>query len=104
MKIPRSVKISSHRIKVKIRKKVTGEMADTFGFANLTHNEIVLRSHLGGKPVPESVKAETFLHEIIHHVSSNYGISLTEKEVQQLGTTLLQVIRNNKLNFLSTEE
>lgn len=101
MRIPKKIKIASHDIKIR-RKKKSDDSLLAFGYADLAHNEIVLFREFGGKPLEESTVTETFLHEIIHQVAQLYGISLKEREVNQLAAGLLQVIRGNKINFLDT--
>jgi hypothetical protein len=102
MKIPRSIKIASHKVKVKVVKNIT-EPAGVLGYADLTHNLIVLRKEYNGQSLDESTITEVLLHEIIHQVAELYGISLTEKEIRQLGAGLLQVIRDNRLDFLNKD-
>lgn len=103
MKIPRSIKIASHKVKIRVVKNIK-EPEGVLGYADLTHNLIVLRTEYNGQSLDESTKAEVLLHEIIHQVAQLYGISLTEKEVQQLGAGLLQVIRDNHLDFLNRDD
>lgn len=104
MKIPRSIKISSHRIKIRQVKKIKETaMQGCLGYADLTRNEIYLRTHDDkGEPLPESMIAECLLHEILHHISNLHGIPQPEKNVNQLAAAIVHVIRANKLNFLDT--
>ena len=97
MKIPRTIKIGAHQIKIKVVKNIDEPV---LGYADLNHNLIYLRTEYSGKPLTESMRAEVLLHEIIHQISELHGIGLSEKEVRQLGAELLSTIRDNKLNFL----
>jgi hypothetical protein len=45
--------------------------------------------------MPAARARETLLHEVIHAVNSEYGIGLKERQVQALGTALVQVLRDN---------
>lgn len=106
MKIPRSVKIAGHKIKVRIVKNIAEpSLKDALGYADLNHNLIVLRTMFDGQHLDESTRAEVFLHELIHMSEQIYGLQhLQEKEVRQLGAALFQIIRDNKLDFNNTEE
>lgn len=105
MKIPKTIKISSHKIKIRQVKKIReATMQGCLGYADLTRNEICLRTHdTTSSLLPESTRAECFLHEILHHISNLYGIPIPEGKVNQLAATLLQVLRMNKLDFLGKE-
>lgn len=101
MKIPRTLKICGHVVKVRIVKTIKGPMAGNLGYADLNHNEIVLCKEYEGKPLEESMRAEVFLHETIHMIGQIYGIPLNEKTVRQSSGALFQVIRDNKLDFVN---
>jgi hypothetical protein len=104
MKIPKRIKVSSHTIKIRRLKKIKEPaMITSYGYADLANNEIVLCKEYNGKPLPESMQSEVLLHELLHVISALYGIPLVEGKVNQLAAILLQVIRFNKLNFLSEE-
>ena len=104
MKIPKSIKVSSHKIKIRRLKKITEPtMLTSYGYADLANHEIVLCKEYNGNPISESMQAEVFLHEVLHVISALYGIPLIEGKVNQLAATTLQVIRTNKLDFLSEE-
>jgi len=103
MRIPRSLKICGHVVKVRIVKTIKGVMAGNLGYADLNHNEIVLSKEYEGKPLEESMRAEVFLHETIHMIGQIYGIPLNEKTVRQTSGALFQVIRDNKLKFEDRE-
>ena len=104
MRIPRKVKIGSHKVTVKKVKNISGQFANTLGYADLTQNKIVLRQFFNGLPLGESTKAEVFLHEVIHEICELYNITWTEKMVGQLASALLQVIRDSKIDLLDKGE
>jgi hypothetical protein len=104
MKIPRKIKIASHKVTIKKVKNITGPLQDSLGYADLTQNRIVLRQYFNGLPLKESTKTEAFLHEVIHEICELYGITWTEKLVRQISAALLQVIRDNKIDLLNLDE
>jgi hypothetical protein len=104
MRIPRKIKIASHKVTIKKVKNITGPLSDSLGYADLTQNTIVLRSHFNGLPLGESTKAEVFLHEVIHQMFELYGLPWNEKLVRQISCALLQVIRDNKIDLLNLDE
>ena len=101
MKIPTSIKVNSHKVKIRRFKNIKEPaMLEAMGYADLPNNEIVLRKEYAGKTLKESTQTEVFLHEMLHFISHLYGIPLLECKVNQLAGALLQVIRDNKINFL----
>lgn len=105
MKIKKLIKIAAHKVRIRLLKNITLKgFENALGYADLYHDEIVIRKEFGGKPLPEPTKAEVFMHEILHMLAQLYGIKIKEQEVNQLAAGLLQVIRDNKLNFLDEGE
>jgi len=100
MKIPRTIKICGHKVRVKTVKNFRPPFDEALGYSDLTHNLIVLRTEFNGISLEDSTRKEVFLHEIIHFISELYGISLNETKVRQLGAGFYQVLIDNKLNFL----
>ncbi len=105
MKIPRKLKIDSHRITVRKAKAIrnVGEGDDKgkkyLGLCDLNHGIILLSTHFGGVKLPRHKRESTFFHEILHYVSSQRGIKLKENQVQSLAYGLIAVIRDNGLDF-----
>lgn len=107
MKIPKELRIGAQTVKVELVDSLEGhrELGDAIGHSSGSINRILLSRSVddpyAGVPalMPESVMTDTFLHEIIHMVSNNYGIGLDENQVMGLAGALLQVIRDNNLDF-----
>lgn len=99
MLIPKSLKIGASRHKVVLKPECWGEKAKYLGEVYSGSQEIWLAKNADGKVLPESSVADTFLHEVIHSVSRTYGLGLRENQVAGLAGGLLQVIRDNKLDF-----
>lgn len=103
MKIPKSIKLSAHCIKTIWRKEIAkkgGSDEDFFlGRTDSQFNKIELLEYFDGKKLPEDVVTETYLHEIMHHISFNRDLGLTEQQVYSLSSGLFEVLRNNNLNF-----
>lgn len=97
MKIPMSLKVGAQRIRV-IKKDCLsfGYLGRTLPASNMI--EIAMKDS-EGKVITESCIVDTFLHEVIHTISCNYGVGLTERQVSGLSGGLLSVIRDNKLDF-----
>ncbi len=98
MRIPKQIKVAGHKYSVKhvssikngkVRARVNHEM-----------NRITLSRRGSTGPYAESLRAEDFLHEIIHCVSVAYvHATVAEATIGQLGVGLFQVIRDNNLDF-----
>jgi hypothetical protein len=101
VKIPKVVKIGCHRVDVLWDEDCCGEDGEQFlGKAQASLNRITMRKRDDdGLKMPESVLADTFLHEVLHLVSQNYGVDLTEAQVAGVAGGLLGVIRDNELDF-----
>lgn len=96
MKIPKTLKIGGHRVEI-LQKT---ELQSTYiGLAHYATNKIELRTEFDDEQIPESRITETFLHEVLHFISDNSGLGLKENQINGLACQLLQVIRENKLDF-----
>jgi hypothetical protein len=106
MKIPRKIKILAHPVKVRCYDEIL-EHPDgdpCWGLAHKMSDKIsicIAFSEQNGARVElsEASIADTFLHEIIHHIDSKLDLDLKENQVAGLACGLLQVIRDNKLDF-----
>ena len=97
MKIPKSIKIAGHIVEV-FDNYHFKERGDVDGDSNLTNNYIMI----GYTIESESTKAQIFLHEILHHIGLRYlgdANFLKEEATNSLSEGLLQVLRDNKLDF-----
>jgi len=90
MMIPKKVKIGAHTFQVLMVDDVDPEG----NVGECCSEELTIKIK---KTQKESQLAETLLHEIIHASDAH----LTEAQVDRLGHVLLQVLRDNKLDFVS---
>lgn len=105
MKIPSILKVGAARYRVKYEKEAFVATDDPKGEAENVGEHVPClriirlskRSH--HKKIPEESMADTFLHEALHAVSRVYGIDLKESQVSGLAGGLMQVIRDNGLDF-----
>ena len=106
MKIPRRVKIGAHWIKV----KWVDEIEDRMAQAVLPENRIELARYWKDDDgmrrfIADSLIVEGFLHEIGHFIlfQSGYGVFDENTELEKVNQAychgMLQVIRDNKLDF-----
>lgn len=85
--IPTKVQIASkNHYEVLLIKDFHGE--DTYGEARYAEKQIVLRSDLGPK-----IMTETFYHEVLHALSEEHNIGLTEEQVLHFESTLPYLIK-----------
>lgn len=98
MKVPKILKICGHDIEVETSKgDLTLEGGEIWGYYDDDKHLIKIAPNM-----VSTRKMEVVLHEVIHAISAIHCLGLTEKQVKILGVEILAVIRNNKLNFLST--
>jgi Zn-dependent peptidase ImmA (M78 family) len=81
------VKILGKKIKILLIDKKNLQ-----GLCDSTKNEISINKNL-----PTENKEETLLHEIIHNISDNVAIGLTEEQTQALGSCLYSVLKDNDI-------
>lgn len=90
MQIPKKVKIGANTFAV-IRKPVSEVSMDhDGGWTDWEQNKLFL-----GDDMPEDREATVFLHEILHGLN----VYLTEEQVTYLSEGLIQIIRDNDLDF-----
>jgi len=100
MKIPARIKIGGHWIEIK-KISECWELDGTVvqGSADHESNTICLASKHDGQHIAESRRAQTFCHEIVHHLAFHSGLDLDEREITAFSEVLFQVLRDNNLNF-----
>jgi len=103
MKIPSKIKIGAAKIKVCIVKSLELDGSEVLGISNAAVSKMSISKSFKGELCQEDSMADTFLHEIIHIISQNMGIGLTERQVAGVAGGLLMVIRDNKLDFRDME-
>lgn len=106
MKIKSRIKILGHDIQVKCHAALVehpdGDMC--LGLAHQWTDKISLAvgftDETGKKQeIAEPTIAETLLHEIIHHIDNRLGLELQEYQISGIACGIIQVIRDNKLDF-----
>lgn len=106
MRIPTKIKILGHNIKVSCHDDLVehpdGDMC--LGLAHQWTDKITLAvgftDEAGSKlDIAEPTIAETLLHEIIHHIDNRLGLELQEHQISGIACGIIQVIRDNKLDF-----
>ena len=95
MKIPKRIKVAGHWYEVIFDDiKLTNE-----GLVGLSvHNQLIiyLCNKYRGEKLNKTIIEETFLHEILHTVDTNYNNhSLSEETVDRLSEGLYQVLKDN---------
>jgi hypothetical protein len=100
MHIPKVLKVGAQRLIIRqsdIVFALDGE--PVMGLTKTGTGRIEISTTYHGEKCPEDSIADTFLHEICHSVSAIYGLDLSETQVIGLAGGLLQVIRDNNLDF-----
>jgi len=101
MIIPGTIKIGGHSVKISQVKMIKN--GDRIAEVRTSQNVIrVADFYIDDGPkikVPESMKAEALLHEIIHYVLLQAGYPESEKLTCVLASGLFQVLRDNALSF-----
>ena len=94
MKIPSKLKVGANTFRVMRSPLNEGSSDHCGGWMDWESNTIFL-----GTDMPEDREATCFLHEILHALN----VYLSEKETTYLSEALMQIIRDNKLNFHETK-
>ena len=106
MRIPKQTRILGHPVQSYFARKAL-ELDDcemALGLAHLFTNKIGICTAMDGEAISESIVAEAYMHEICHHISAKLGLELIESQIAGMACGLLQVIRDNRLDFLNTED
>jgi len=99
MKIPESISIAGHLIKIVTKKKLESDGSSCVGLAFIGQDLIHLAQTCHGAKLNQAQRASAFLHESLHIISVLYGLNLTEKQVSQWEVILYQFLHDNKLRF-----
>lgn len=89
-----SIKIAGQNYKVESMPKKWVHHTDTYGQCDTEHLAIHLATN-----IPESRKGETLLHEVLHAIYYEYGLSHVNDEegiVSLLSVGLYQVLKDNE--------
>ena len=99
MKIPETISIAGHQIKVVTKTKLDSDGQPCVGLAFTGQDLIHLAKSCHGAKLNQAQRATEFLHESLHIISVLYGLNLTEKQVSQWEVILYQYLHDNKLRF-----
>ena len=95
MRLPNTITIAGHEIKIKYRKKLFVDGNECWGVYEEDSHTIYLKTGM-----ESTRKMEIFLHECLHVIEDIHTLHLSEKEIKLLGIELLGLIRNNNINLL----
>lgn len=98
MKIPSTVKIGAQEFEI-VWMDSPDEAEKQLGLTKAHLNRMEIAKNADGEKMPEGSIVDTFMHEVLHAISITYGLGLRERQVAGLAGGLLQVIRDNKLDF-----
>lgn len=99
MKIPETISIAGHQVKIVTKEKLESDGAPCVGLAYTGQDLIHLAKSCHGVKLNSAQRATAFLHESLHIISVLYGLNLTEKQVSQWEVILYQFLHDNKLRF-----
>lgn len=94
--IPAKVKVGIYEYDVKIQKDVKLGKQKCDGVISYFKQSIAIDESL-----PQINKEVTLWHEMIHLVSHQYNITLSEREVDCLAHGIVGILKDNFLNFQS---
>lgn len=92
MKIPETIKIGANIITVVLKPHYAIDSTCNGGWAMWEKNTLILADDM-----PEDRTATTLLHEILHFLN----IYFEEKEATNISEGLMQIIRDNNIDFLN---
>lgn len=90
MKIPNSIKVGANIISITKKPLIKSDEEHNGGWFDWESNQMFIATDM-----PEDRTATCFLHEILHAMN----MYLEEQEVTFLSESLIQVIRDNNLDF-----
>ncbi len=98
--IPKKIRIQGEDVKVIMVKRFASDKPNTWGRTKFAQNEILIakRDKYGNKISRDGIN-NTFIHEILHHISEKYGVDLKEDQVNKTANGFFQVLKDNKLRF-----
>ena len=94
MKFRKYYKIGANKVELEVKDTSRISSDCDGGLAVWEQNYMAIGSNL-----PEDRQAVAFLHEVLHIMN----VYLTEEQATYLSDGLMQVIRDNKINFLPDE-
>jgi hypothetical protein len=88
MKIPKSIRIAGHEIKIVYKDRLESAGTACVGLAFLSQDRIELARTCEGVPLSKDQLATAFLHEALHIISTLHSLALNEKKVTSLELAL----------------
>lgn len=98
-KIPEKVRVNGHVITIKEVDMVSKKNPGIVGRAYLAQNKILIGKFWRGQRLADDHLRETFLHELMHHISDKHQCKMSEKQVDAMSRGLYAAIKDNKLEF-----
>lgn len=92
MNIPKKLKVLGHWYSVELTRKK--QMNGLCGSFNVGYKLIRITEEM-----PESITAETLLHEVIELIAAILELDMEHKQVSAMSEVLFQVLRDNDLKF-----
>jgi hypothetical protein len=99
MKIPKKIKIAGHEIKIVFKDRLESDGVACIGLAYQGQDRIELARTIDGVPLSDDQLGCTFLHEVLHIITTLHNIGLNEKRVSQLELGLYQFLHDNRIQF-----
>lgn len=96
MKFPKKVKIGGHYYDILVADLDEKAGSDKAGGCYVVKNKIYVNKNYN---YSQSQTEESFLHEIIEALNYNYELKLEHEKISILGSTLYQVLKDNKIKF-----
>jgi hypothetical protein len=93
MNIPKKIKIGGLVFKVELYENLTAG-AQSYGQMRPMEQKIVI-----DKTLSEQMQEQTFIHEILEVIDSNYELKLEHRNISVLEAALYQVIKDNPKVF-----
>ena len=94
MKIPKQIKIGGHIYKIIYKDGFKDTLNDKPGICKLLGNKIFVNKN---NDCSLSQQEESLIHEIIEAINYNYQLDLSHQNISILGSTIYQVLKDNKL-------
>jgi hypothetical protein len=99
MKVPKSIRIAGHEIKIVYKDSLSSDGTPCVGLAFLSQDRIELARTIEGVPLSNDQLATAFLHEALHIISTLHSLAFNEKKVTALEVALYPFLHENKLKF-----
>ncbi len=99
MNIPSEIIFGGHVVRIRLLSNEDIVSSDYTG--SYIDREKLIR--LDNSPdLPESVQAETFMHEIDEMIKHTFSLDISHKDLTVMSEARFAIIRNNKLDFTDT--